>query len=132
MKEKLRKELTGPSKFEDPTVRKALERRAMRYSIAGGGGKHLVELGSSVESTMARNLPGADVISKGAKDNKEYLEMLRERRRSRAQLARAHNLVAEQNPAINISVVSEPEQEFNTSTTSPQPKELASPPKMNR
>ena len=42
------------------------EKRSMRYSVAvttGHGGRHLVELGTSVHGTVARNLSN-DVFTK--------------------------------------------------------------------
>ena len=50
-----------------------------------------MELGSSVHSTVARNLP--DIFSSGEKKPDEMLELLRERRRSRATLTKAHIIV---------------------------------------
>ena len=94
-KEKIRQELTGPSKFDDPAMKKSMEKRAMRYSVAvtsGHGGRHLVELGTSVQATVARNLSN-DVFTKSKdKNSDDYLQMLRERKKSRVQLTKAHTI----------------------------------------
>lgn len=140
LKEKIRQELTGPSKFEDPAMKKMMEKRAMRYSVAvttGHGGRHLVELGTSVHATVARNLSN-DVFEKSKdKNSDEYLQMLRERKKSRAQLTKAHTIAekCDSDEQIEIKIT---DTDLNLQhkpppkNPSPEPRDLASPPKLNR
>ena len=137
LKEKIKQELTGPI---DPSMKKMMEKRAMRYSVAvtsGHGGRHLVELGTSVHATVARNLSN-DVFTKSKdKNSDEYLQMLRERKKSRAQLTKAHTIAekCDSDEQIEIEITDADlniKQQTPELKSSPEPKDLASPPKLNR
>lgn len=111
LRDKITRELMGPSKFDDPAVKNALERRALRHSIAASSARPnmkvlTAEVGNSLESTVARNLSN-QVFSKPSDSNsKEYLDMLRERRKSRAQLARVQNIKDTKKPDSGVSRIS--------------------------
>ena len=145
-KEKIRQELTGPSKFDDPAMKKSMEKRAMRYSVAvtsGHGGRHLVELGTSVQATVARNLSN-DVFTKSKdKNSDDYLQMLRERKKSRVQLTKAHTIAEKSSSDGQIEIeITDTEMSLKKQTpagkSSPgsrnpvSPRDMVSPPKLNR
>ena len=112
LKEQIMTELTAPTKFT-----------GRRYSVAvaiPSGEQHLVELGTSVHATVARNMDSEVFTVSSNKDSSEYLEMLRERKKSRSQLTKAHTL------AKSLDL------DGGLHESSPKPGMPVSPPKMKK
>ena len=112
--------LLNDDKFADTDTGKAMEKRAMRYSVSvpTNSGEQVIQLGSSFQSSVARHLP-TDEISKSS-TSEDLLEILRERKKSRVQITRAHG------------VVDKIEGDKVLNSLSPEPADLASPAKLNR
>ena len=135
LREQIKRELCGPGKFADPVLRK--QEKGKRYSVAvasPSGEQHVVELGTSVQATVARNMTSDVFTHNATKDSGEMLEMLRERKKSRDNLMKAHTLAESfQNDEPGFSSASAGEITSEDILESPlETEELASPPKMDR